>query len=533
MAQIWSFHSHPSWMAENGSPEFWLKSEGRLPQGFTLQRTSQSRGAGFTAIVYRIVKEGIPVHECMVSVLRAAKGGLVTSNFPEDLPFESSQTTGKNTIWYKTRNKYCLVSYHDSGSIRTFSHADFTTRTEYRRNFNKDTTVKAKVHAPDPLSRANVLYGGIWKDSSDGNPAHLNEQRFWLPVTLRKAGDTLKPESDKLIFREISIPVYPAGYSFGNPDFGRDVPAFEDFNAFVHIQSLSRWWDSLGFADWSDTVQIDAHAMGGADESGYNPLLTPPAIEFGTGGVDDAEDADVCVHEYTHAAFGAVVPDSYVGSQRQAIEEGVCYFVAVAYSLRHTPNQAGIVNNWDGHNEFYPGYTLLNNKMYGKGMTNQPHVDGEIWGAALYDLSRETGTDSTMKLVLQSMPLMVAGMGMQKAAEVLLRTDSLLNNARNRWPIIKAFYPRNLLPSLGISEVKKEIIFKVFNSEGFAHGENAEIISNQPGLFRMMDSRGLCVREYKVQAWQKCTISASGLSAGVYYLQGGNQVVKMLLNQAR
>lgn len=45
-------------------------------------------------------------------------------------------------------------------------------------------------------------------------------------------------------------------------------------------------------------VRFDPHANNGGDNSYYDSLTQQ--LAFGEGGVDDAEDADVVIHELTH-----------------------------------------------------------------------------------------------------------------------------------------------------------------------------------------------------------------------------------------
>ena len=62
--------------------------------------------------------------------------------------------------------------------------------------------------------------------------------------------------------------------------------------------------------------------MGGADNSYFSPTTKPQRIYFGEGGVDDAEDADVCVHEYAHFISYNAANGSNVGAERNSLDEG-------------------------------------------------------------------------------------------------------------------------------------------------------------------------------------------------------------------
>ena len=75
-----------------------------------------------------------------------------------------------------------------------------------------------------------------------------------------------------------------------------------------------------------DTLVV-ADSHGTMADNSY--FANPSSLYLGTGGVDDAEDADVIVHEYTH--FLSWNANQSNGSnatlERQAIDEGLCQFL--------------------------------------------------------------------------------------------------------------------------------------------------------------------------------------------------------------
>lgn len=113
----------------------------------------------------------------------------------------------------------------------------------------------------------------------------------------------------------------------------RSNDAFEDEMAYFHLDASQRYLQSLGYngpraiADYS--LPVDAHAEGGADNSHYVPnFLTPGrgALFFGEGGVDDAEDPDILLHEYAHALQDWIAPNAFsgsFGSEARALAEGI------------------------------------------------------------------------------------------------------------------------------------------------------------------------------------------------------------------
>ncbi|HEU4889729.1 MAG TPA: hypothetical protein VFV49_17725, partial [Thermoanaerobaculia bacterium] len=90
--------------------------------------------------------------------------------------------------------------------------------------------------------------------------------------------------------------------------FDRAADGFEDVHIYFHVDRTQRHLQSLGYtgarAVAAYPVEADAHSANGADNSFFLPSATRAGegtLHFGEGGTDDAEDADLIVHEYGHA----------------------------------------------------------------------------------------------------------------------------------------------------------------------------------------------------------------------------------------
>jgi hypothetical protein len=131
-------------------------------------------------------------------------------------------------------------------------------------------------------------------------------------------------------------------------------------------------------------VQFDPHAMSGQDNSYYSG----GDLHFGQGGVDDAQDADVVIHELGHGLHDWLT-DGHL-SQVQGLSEGVGDYVAAGYS-RDQPNQWTPADapyfwvfNWDGHNPFWPGRVTNWNvgRVYPRDVASQEgHTAGQYWSS--------------------------------------------------------------------------------------------------------------------------------------------------------
>lgn len=115
--------------------------------------------------------------------------------------------------------------------------------------------------------------------------------------------------------------------------FNRADDGFEDVNAWFHIDRSQRHVRSLGFAGGRAiapyAVEVDAHAANGEDNSYFVPSSTQAGrgvLFYGEGGTDDAEDADIVVHEYAHALLEWIGPGTWGGAfagEPRAIAEAV------------------------------------------------------------------------------------------------------------------------------------------------------------------------------------------------------------------
>ncbi len=86
-----------------------------------------------------------------------------------------------------------------------------------------------------------------------------------------------------------------------------------------------------------------------ADNSFFSPATRK--IKYGSGGVDDAEDADVILHEYGHAIQDDQVPGFGAGNQAGSIGEGFGdFWAAVMSSLSPDTTNADdvCIFDWDG-----------------------------------------------------------------------------------------------------------------------------------------------------------------------------------------
>ena len=175
-------------------------------------------------------------------------------------------------------------------------------------------------------------------------------------------------------------------------------------------------------------MDFDANGGGARYEADGNG--TGSLALGGSGG-----DGEIIVHEYGHAVQDNQCPGCYdVGP----LGEGFADFLAAAYFIDQSGGfQDTCLFEWS--QRFNPSQPAClrrvdTTKRYPDDLVGEPHLDGEIWSGALWDvlLALGNGTvtvagrDLTLKLVLESHFLAPEDPSYFEAAEALLEADRLL-----------------------------------------------------------------------------------------------------------
>ena len=182
------------------------------------------------------------------------------------------------------------------------------------------------------------------------------------------------------------------------PAYHRDADQFEQVMGYYWVTTAHHYLSSLGFGSGLPPVndrQIELRInQFGGDNSFFRD--DKANITLGKGGVDDAEDAEVIVHEYGHSVQDSQVPGFGTDLESGSIGEGFGDYLAVAVTdwatgiPTRTPEAC--VADWDS-----TSYTrdtphclrrLDGTKTYPTDVVGEVHADGEIWSAALYDIRR-------------------------------------------------------------------------------------------------------------------------------------------------
>jgi hypothetical protein len=259
---------------------------------------------------------------------------------------------------------------------------------------------------PDPLSSATAVYGAPgYTDGNDADTAQLTAEAFpvVLPDITFNGGiySLTGPYADCTDWDGPYKGVFSQGSSTW--DFTRNADAFEAVNGYHHIDTFMRYInETLGVPlmpyHYATGVRYDPHGWNGADNSSYSSATG--RLTFGEGGVDDAEDADVLIHELGHGIHDWVTSGGL--SQVQGLSEGCGDYLAVSYSRvlgNWTPAdpQYDWVFSWDGHNPYWGGRTTawIDTHPWPSGLVGQIHTDGQIWAGCMMRVWDAVGAEKS------------------------------------------------------------------------------------------------------------------------------------------
>lgn len=310
-----------------------------------------------------------------------------------------------------------------------------------------DTSITVWVFNPDPLTSSGNSYGCPYCDNNDSTNNELDAASVKKTVIATWSSGVFSLINQYVEIASFSAPSDPVVTST-TPEFkyNRLEQGFEDVNAFYHITTFAEYVVGIGFgAMIANKVYADVHALDGDDQSQFTPG-PPSQLFFGEGGVDDAEDADVLVHEYGHALSNwANGTNSKVSKQRTALDEGLGDYFAVSYGRSINEFCWEAMFTWDGHNEFWDGRTAASTKHYPEDLVANEHIDAELWSSALMELWSLIGRETLDTLVLESLYSWPIVMSMQDAAELMIATDSFITGGKNFLALYKVFFLRGFI----------------------------------------------------------------------------------------
>ena len=430
---------------------------------------------------------------------------------------EKPQIVLQLTAWNKSFDEAILIGL-DGAILKEIN---------YARHLLKDTLVAAKVFKPDPLTTLNKQYGGIYIDNNDVNDTWINNAYFTvnLPISFNDSSQLFLLENGFVRIEDFESPnILPTTNTTPNFIFTRNQPGFEECNIVYHITQFQNYIASIGYDTLlTDGITADAHGQFGTDNSVFVRNGGNPTLSFGTGGVDDAEDADVIIHEYCHGISWSANGNDNFSNERAGLDEGVADYFATSYSRSLNTYNWENMFSWDGHNSFWTGRIANTTTNYGT--TNDMYQLGEIWNSAMSAISTNLGNFITDRLMLESLHFFTNNTTLPEAAMYVLKADTLLFNGMNTPNICAHFQLRNILNSnclpVSIAEIQNSPVCQLVNTMGFAKGENSLSIlfpNYTNGSYVITDMTGKTIAKELFRSSKNLAISPEKLQTGIYLL---------------
>jgi Zn-dependent metalloprotease len=213
------------------------------------------------------------------------------------------------------------------------------------------------------------------------------------------------------VVSETGNPAYSPTNTFA---YTRSQDEFEQVMAYYWITEAQKYLQSLGFGvtrrgidNQPQRIRINQLGYDNSFETDHPTL----EVRFGKGGVDDAEDAEVILHEYGHAIHSSQ-NFSFASEEAGAISEGFGDYWAVTVSdvvskALGVPEREPLpcVADWDSVSYTSgPVHCLRRvdrDLHYPADLNGEVHHDGQIWSRALWDIRNALGNRKADTIILQ------------------------------------------------------------------------------------------------------------------------------------
>jgi zinc metalloprotease ZmpB len=308
----------------------------------------------------------------------------------------------------------------------------------------------AKVFMSNPVQSTGIQ---TLTDQKDANTAVPSSAYYQVSLSHLDGSGYLRGDYANVL-SETGNPANSATNTF---NFSRKDDQFEQVMAYFWVTEAQLYLQSLGFGSEFPAVNRESQDVRinqlGADNS--FSLEKKDVLRFGKGGVDDAEDGEVIVHEYGHA-----VHDSQVAGFGSSLEAGsigeafgdylavtVGLSVAGKYNVAINANPA-CVADWDATSYTSSQPHCLRRVDTNKTVANkigEVHADGEIWSRALWDIRGALGAYKADRIIIDAQFQFAANTSFSSAAGVTVRKAMSLYGSSAAQFVTNAFNARGII----------------------------------------------------------------------------------------
>jgi hypothetical protein len=312
------------------------------------------------------------------------------------------------------------------------------------------STGSASVFVPNPVQSLGDESLTDQKDSATAVPAAA-----YHDVTLTNLDGSGFLSGDYAnVISETGNPAFSPTNSF---HYTRNQDEFEQTMAYYWITQAQLYIHSLGFGESRRAIDNQPQNVRinqlGADNS-FETDHPKNEIRYGKGGVDDAEDAEVILHEYGHAIHFSQ-NFSFASEEAGAISEGFGDYWAVTVGdvVRRANGVAlreplACVADWDS-TSYTAGPTHCLRRVdtdlhYPADLNGEVHHDGQIWSRALFDIRTSLGNTKADTIIVDG-SMNFTGTTMPQLAQITVATAQRLYGKAAASAVTAAFQSRGIL----------------------------------------------------------------------------------------
>ncbi len=484
--EVWGFRTPPA----KGRPEalarqFLQANEqvlgiAKLVPRLRRQRTIESLGARHVILQQR--HHGMRIHRAYVSVHLDRRGRAYLAKnraVPRDLLPERARfritradarrralrsiraaasrahVTGPERLWYPARKllhpAYKFRIHRDRPRSEWIIYVDG----ERGRILSKYDNLAlargpARVFDPNP-----VIGAPAWKPLTTSGRPGRPPQDAYRTVTLRDLKGNAYLDGRRVSTALTSRRVRRPDHRFETTS---TRPGFDEAMAYYHIDEAVRYLERLGYrgphAIFTKPIRVDAHGTRD-DNSWYSPGAR--SLTFGTGNVDDAEDAEIILHELGHAIQDAICPDFGQSPEAAAMGEGFGdYFAASFFAAKKPEAFRATVGSWDGvtlgsqREGEPPCLRRVDGPETYESFDHSPgadeHENGKIWSATLWEIRQALSRDVADRIIIESHFQLDGFTTFARGARAILDADRNLYGGRHAGALRRIFRRRGIGP---------------------------------------------------------------------------------------
>ena len=226
--------------------------------------------------------------------------------------------------------------------------------------------------------------------------------------------------------------------------------------AYYWVTEAQKYIQSLGFGVTRPAVNKESQDIR-TNQYGVDNSFSwdkHDYLRFGKGGVDDAEDAEVILHEYGHAIQDSQVAGFGVGPEAGGIGEGFRRLLGRDGRRRHRTHRRHALRRRLGSVSYTSTVPhclrrVDTNAHYPQDLGDEVHRNGLIWSRALWDIRLALGHVKADTLILQAQFAFAPDTTMPAAATATVAAAQSLYGSGVADTVHAVFVARGILARVG------------------------------------------------------------------------------------